>query len=59
MKYLLLIYGEEKALDQTEREKCYKESTQLAHDLAANRQFLGANPLRPAQQKEPRKRSGT
>ena len=47
MKYLLLIYGEEKALNQTEREKCYIESTQLAHDLAANQQFLGANPLHP------------
>jgi hypothetical protein len=47
MKYLLLIYGEEKALNQAEREKCYIESTQLAHDLAANGHFLGANPLHP------------
>src|SRR4051794_9198651 len=47
MKYLLLIYGAETAINQAEREKCYKESTQLAQDLAARQQFLGANPLHP------------
>jgi hypothetical protein len=47
MKYLLLIYGPEQALSESERQKCYQESTQLAHDLAANKQFLGANPLHP------------
>src|SRR4051812_40994897 len=47
MKYLLLIYGAEKALNDVEREQCYKDSTQLAHDLSAKRQFLSANPLQP------------
>ena len=47
MKYLLLIYGTEKTLNDGEREQCYKDSTQLAHDLAANGQFLAANPLQP------------
>ena len=45
MKYLLLIYMDEMAMDQAEREQCYGDSTQLCHDLAAKGQFLGANPL--------------
>jgi hypothetical protein len=47
MKYMLLIYGDEQALSETERQDCYKESTQLAHDLNANGQYLAANPLHP------------
>lgn len=48
MKYMLLIYLDEKApLDETEREQCYAESTQLAHELHSKGQFLGANPLHP------------
>ncbi|WDT74536.1 MAG: YciI family protein [Candidatus Manganitrophus sp.] len=47
MKYMLLIYLEEKTLSETEREACYKESTQLAHDLKSNGQYLSANPLHP------------
>jgi hypothetical protein len=47
MKYLLLIYMNENAMTQTERESCYKESTQLCHELKANGQFLAASPLQP------------
>jgi len=47
MKYMLLIYLGENAPSEAEREHCYAESTQLAHDLKANGQFLGANPLHP------------
>lgn len=47
MKYLLLIYGDEQALSDTERKDCYAESTQLAHDLQAKGQYLSANPLHP------------
>jgi hypothetical protein len=47
MKYMLLIYGEENALSETERQDCYVESTQLAHDLHANGQYVAANPLHP------------
>ena len=47
MKYLLLIYMNENAMNETEREQCYKDSTQLAHDLTANGQYLSANPLQP------------
>jgi hypothetical protein len=45
MKYMLLIYGAEDALDQEAREKCYGESTQFAHELKASGKFLGASPL--------------
>lgn len=47
MKYMLLIYQDELALTQDDREACYIESTQLAHDLKANGQYLAASPLEP------------
>jgi hypothetical protein len=47
MRYMLLIYGEENALDETEREQCYQESAQLAHQLDAAGQFLATAPLHP------------
>ena len=47
MKYMLLIYGDEQALSETERQECYAESTQLAHDIKSNGQYLAANPLHP------------
>jgi hypothetical protein len=47
MKYMLLIYMEDQALDDTEREHCYVESNQLAHELKSNGQYLGASPLQP------------
>jgi len=47
MKYMLLIYMNENAMNETEREQCYKDSTQLAHDLTAKGQYLSANPLQP------------
>ncbi len=45
MKYMLLVYINEEALSDPEREQCYKDSTQLTHDLNRNGQFLGAGPL--------------
>jgi hypothetical protein len=47
VKYMLLIYIDEQALDEAERKQCYKESTQLAHELKANGQFLATAPLQP------------
>ena len=47
MKYMLLIYGDERALNETEREHCYRESVQLAHQLSAAGQYLAAAPLHP------------
>ncbi len=45
MKYMLLIYVDEKTLSESEREACYVESAQLAHDIHARGQYLAANPL--------------
>lgn len=47
MKYMLLIYSEESAWTQNEREKCMADSTELCHELDARGQFLGASPLQP------------
>jgi hypothetical protein len=47
VKYLLLIYGDEQALNEMERQDCYKESTQLAHELYASGHYRAANPLQP------------
>lgn len=45
MKYMLLIYADEQAWNDDERQQCYRESSQLAHQLKQNGQFLGTNPL--------------
>ena len=48
MKYMLLIYLDEKnPLPEEERQACYKESTELAHELKANGRYVSANPLQP------------
>ena len=47
MKYMLLIYTDENAYTDGERQHCYVESTELTHDLNARGQFLAANPLQP------------
>jgi hypothetical protein len=47
MKYMLLVYMEEKAMNEAEREQCYKDSTQLTHELNARGQYLAASPLQP------------
>jgi hypothetical protein len=47
MKYMLLIYLDEKALSEEERQACYAESLQLAQEIHSRRQYLGANPLEP------------
>jgi len=47
VRYMLLIYLDEHALDETERERCYRESAQLAHQLSAAGQYRAAAPLEP------------
>lgn len=47
MKYMLLIYLDEQALSESEREQCYVESAQLARDLDAKGKYLAAAPLHP------------
>jgi hypothetical protein len=45
VKYMLLAYGDENALDEGERNQCYQDSVQLTHDLHAAGKYLGASPL--------------
>lgn len=45
MKYMLLIYMDEHILSEDERQKCYRESTHLVHDLKASGNFLATAPL--------------
>jgi hypothetical protein len=47
MKYMLLIYTDEDACADGEREKCYVESTELCHDLQGRGQYVSASPLQP------------
>jgi hypothetical protein len=47
MQYMLLVYLDEEAMSETEREDCYAESVQLAQDLQAKGQYLAAAPLHP------------
>ena len=47
MRYMLLVYLDEQALSDSEREHCYVESAQLARDLSANGNYIAAGPLHP------------
>jgi hypothetical protein len=47
VKYMLLIYGDERLLDDIEREQCYLESSKLAQELHSAGQYLAAAPLHP------------
>jgi hypothetical protein len=47
MKYMLLVYLNEQALTETEREQCYVKSAQLTQDLNSSGQYISAGPLHP------------
>ena len=47
MKYMLLVYGDEQASDAVEKERCYHESAEMAHQIRATGQYLAAAPLHP------------
>jgi hypothetical protein len=47
MKYMLLVYMNENAMNSTEREHCYVESAQLTRELHSRSQYLDASPLQP------------
>jgi len=47
MKYMLLVYLDEKELSDSERERCYIESAQLAQDLSTSGKYISAGPLHP------------
>jgi hypothetical protein len=44
---MLLVYLDEQALSDSEREHCYVESAQLARDLSAKGSYISAGPLHP------------
>lgn len=45
MKYMLLVYMDEQAMTDEERQHCYVESAQLTQDLSAKGQYVAAGPL--------------
>jgi hypothetical protein len=47
MKYMMLVYLDEQAMTDAEREHCYVESAQLAQDLNSSGRYLDASPLHP------------
>src|SRR5688500_15221076 len=47
MKYMLLVYMNEQAMNETEREHCYVESAALTRQLHARGQYVAASPLHP------------
>ena len=47
MKYMLMVYMDEKSMNAEEREHCYVESTKLCHELSSRGQFVAASPLHP------------
>jgi len=47
MKYMLLVYMDEQAMSDDERQHCYVESANLTQELHAAGQFVTASPLHP------------
>lgn len=47
MKYMLLIYTNEQAWAEGEREQCMLDSTALCHQLHTKGQYIAASPLHP------------
>ncbi len=45
MRYMLLVYSDEQAWAEGEREQCYVESAQLTQELHASGQYVAAAPL--------------
>jgi len=47
MKYMLLVYLNEQALSDSERQECYVKSAQLARDIHSAGNYFYASPLHP------------
>ena len=47
MQYMLLVYLDENALSDADRNECYDESVQLTQDLHTTGHFVAASPLHP------------
>jgi len=47
MRYLLLIYIDENAPSEAERQACYAESAQFAREIQSRGQYVDCSPLQP------------
>jgi hypothetical protein len=47
MRYMLLVYMNEQAMNEAERGQCYADSARLTQDLDAAGQYVAAAPLQP------------
>lgn len=47
MQYMLLIYADEQVWTEAERQRCYGESTELAHELRSKGKLVATLPLQP------------
>lgn len=47
MRYMLLIYMNENAMTEAERQQCFVDSAKLARDLHGSGQYVAASPLEP------------
>jgi hypothetical protein len=47
MKYMLLVYLNEQALSESERQECYVKSARLAQEIHSSGKYLDASPLHP------------
>src|SRR5688572_22664547 len=47
MRFLLMIYLDEKSLSEPAREECYGKSVALAQDLRSQGKLLATSPLQP------------
>ena len=47
MKYMLLVYLDEHALSESERNACYAESAELAQEIHKDARYVLAAPLHP------------
>jgi hypothetical protein len=45
MQYMLMVYQDEKVLNEEEMQECYVESTKLTHDLSKSGHYRLAAPL--------------
>jgi hypothetical protein len=45
MKYMLLIYADENALNDAERQDCYRKASLVSEELRASGNYLDASPL--------------
>jgi hypothetical protein len=45
MKFMLLVYMAEDAMNPAERQQCFADSTRLTHELNGTGQYLAASPL--------------